>query len=43
MSVWLTLILFLIRCVLSIADIREMIDAGNIAELGYSVFGYAGE
>lgn len=43
MSIWLTLILFAVRCLVDWASITGYINEHKIAECAYSLFGYAGE
>ena len=42
-TIWVVLVIFVIRCTISWGDICEYFDEGNIGNLGYCLFGYAGE
>jgi len=42
-SIWLALALFLIRCLISLNEIRNLWDASNFIILLYNIFGFIGE
>lgn len=42
-SIWLTVVLFVIRCLISWEDIKNMWNTGNIFSLCYSFIGFIGE
>lgn len=42
-SIWLTTILLLIRCLVSWTDVKNMWEAGHIFSLGYNFLGFIGE
>lgn len=42
-SIWITAILLLVRCLVSWTDVKSMWDAGNTLSLCYSFFGFIGE
>lgn len=42
-SLWLTVILFLIRLLISWSDVTQLLSDHSIGELTYSLFGYIGE
>lgn len=42
-SIWFTVFLFLIRCVLSWADIKSLLETSNMLELCYNFYGFIGE
>lgn len=42
-EVWITIILFILRCILSIKEVLELWNCGDFGRLGYTLFGYIGE
>ncbi|MDD4495768.1 MAG: hypothetical protein PHV32_15770 [Eubacteriales bacterium] len=42
-SIWVTTILLMIRCLISLPDIQIMLKSGQLISLCYSVFGFVGE
>lgn len=43
MSIWVTIIAFVIRCLISWGDLSAFVANKKVFECGYSIFGYAGE
>lgn len=42
-NIWLTIILLLIRCLVSWTDVKNMLETGHIFSLGYNFLGFIGE
>lgn len=42
-SIWFTVILFVVRCLISWEEVKNMWDVGNVVSLCYSFFGFIGE
>lgn len=42
-EVWITIILFILRCILSMKEVLELWNCGDFGRLGYTLFGYIGE
>lgn len=43
MSIWITLVIFIIRSWIGWSELSEAVNSGNVLGCGYSLFGYAGE
>jgi hypothetical protein len=42
-SIWITTILLMIRLLISWSDVKSLVEAGQVINLGYALFGYSGE
>ena len=42
-EVWITIILFILRCIPSMKEVLELWNGGDLGRLGYTLFGYIGE
>lgn len=42
-SIWLAIVIFIIRSGLSLGDISELVNNSNMVKLSYTLFGFAGE